>query len=67
VRSGNVEVTTNVNQNNLQQQQQQQFQYQNGVLAQILAHSITQSATAANMNILGTQTGITQTPVNVAR
>lgn len=67
VRSGNVDVVTTVNQNNNQQQQQQQFQYQNGVLAQILAHSITQSATAANMNILGTQTGITQTPVNVAR
>ncbi len=67
VRSGNVEVTTNVNQNNLQQQQQQQFQYQNGVLAQILAHSITQTATASNMNILGTQAGIAQTPVNVAR
>jgi hypothetical protein len=67
VRSGNIEVTTNVNQNNLQQQQQQQFQYQNGVLAQILAHSITQTATASNMNILGTQAGIAQTPVNVAR
>lgn len=67
VRSGNVEVITNVNQNNLQQQQQQQFQYQNGVLAQILAHSINQTATAGNMNILGTQAGITQTPVNVAR
>lgn len=67
VRAGNVEVITNVNQNNLQQQQQQQFQYQNGLLTQILAHSINQTATAGNMNILGTQAGITQTPVNVNR
>lgn len=59
-----VNVTQNVNQNQMQMQQQQQAIYTNSLLVQLLA---AQNAQANNMNILGTQTGITQTPVNVGR
>jgi len=59
-----VNVTQNVNQNQLQMQQQQQTQYTNNLLLELLS---SQRAVASNMNILGTQTGITQTPVNVGR
>lgn len=59
-----VNVTQNVNQNQLQMQQQQQSQYTNNLLLELLN---SQRAVATNMNILGTQTGIAQTPVNVGR
>ena len=62
INEGNVTVTTNVNQ--AQAQAQSQLQIQN------LAHSVAclsahQQTTANNLNILGTQRGINQTPVNV--
>lgn len=59
-----VNVTQNVNQNQMQMQQQQQSIYTNSLLVQLLA---AQNATAGNMNILGTQGAINQTPVNVGR
>lgn len=59
-----VNVTQNVNQNQLQNQQQQQQQYTNNLLLELLS---SQRAVASNMNILGTQTGLAQTPVNVGR
>jgi hypothetical protein len=59
-----VNVTQNVNQNQAQLQAQAQAQYTNSLLTQLIAQ---QNATAGNMNILGTQNGVVQTPVNVSR
>lgn len=62
IESGNVSVITNVNQNQAQTQLQAQLQGLVGVVGQLANH---QMATANNLNILGTQRGINQTPVNV--
>lgn len=60
---GNVTVTNNINQNATQVAMQNQL---NGLHA-LLTSMYTQQATAGNMNILGTQNGVVQTPVNVNR
>ena len=62
IDSGNVTVTTNVAQAQSQQQQQLQLQNLTNQLACLTAH---QQATANNVNILGVQRGVNQTPVNV--
>jgi hypothetical protein len=63
VRSGNVDVITNVNQTSVQQQQQTQIQ---GILAAVQALGHNQNAMATNLNIGGSQRGVNQTPTNVA-
>lgn len=63
VRSGNVDVITNVNQTSVQQQQQTQIQ---GILAAVQSLSHNQNAMATNLNIGGSQRGVNQTPTNVA-
>jgi hypothetical protein len=63
VRSGNVDVITNVNQTAVQTQQQQQIQ---GILSAVQALGHNQSAMATNLNIGGSQRGVNQTPTNVA-
>lgn len=63
VRSGNVDVITNVNQTSVQQQQQTQIQ---GILAAVQSLGHNQNAMATNLNIGGSQRGVNQTPTNVA-
>jgi hypothetical protein len=62
IDSGNVTVTTNVNQAQAQAQMQNQLQTITGTLNGLLHN---QNAMATNLNILGVQRGINQTPVNV--
>lgn len=63
VRSGNVDVITNVNQTAVQTQQQQQIQ---GILSAVQALGHNQNAMATNLNIGGSQRGVNQAPTNVA-
>jgi len=63
VRSGNVDVITNVNQTATQTNQQVQIQ---AILGAIQGLSHNQSAMATNLNIGGYQRGVNQTPTNVA-
>ena len=63
VRSGNIDVITNVNQTAVQTQQQQQIQ---GILSAVQSLSHNQNAMATNLNIGGSQRGVNQTPTNVA-
>lgn len=62
IEGGNVSVTQTVNQNQMQGQIQAQMQGLISVIERLAAH---QNAMATNLNILGTQKGINQTPVNV--
>lgn len=61
-KSGNVEVTNNINQNTTMNNLQTQIGQLVNVVGQLANH---QTAMASNLNILGVQRGINQTPVNV--